>query len=328
MAITSIARIEGRNAPLRQLTGVGREKGYLLFDEIQELLPAELLASTESMDEIFHRINDVGLEVIERPERYLSREALDGGERDFDGKEGTPRFQLRDHEKTSDPVRMYLREMGAVPLLDRDSEVEIARRLEHGEWLIYEALYEVPAVLWELLRLNELGHDGTLFFAGAERGSESALEDSVKERIEEKVKIFERLKEFDSQVEKLDLQRRKYGVEEDTSLEIDREIDRLAARVSEEVRKVDFSQQSRNRLVDVLKDVEREFSRVGSDIKRAGSAFKQESNKELQALHRRRIGKYRKQQSELESRYGTGRSQLEKAIVYASLSDFCQITSR
>ena len=167
---------------MRQLTEVGREKGYLLLDEILELLPDELVASPEDLDEIFRSLDEVGLEVIDRPARYLSRDALDGGERDFDGKEGTPRFQLRDHEKTSDPVRMYLREMGAVPLLDRDSEVEIARRLEHGEWLIYEALYEVPAVLWELLRLNELGHDGTLFFAGAERGSESALEDSVMAR--------------------------------------------------------------------------------------------------------------------------------------------------
>ena len=64
MAIASIARIEGRKASLRQLTEVGREKGYLLFDEIQELLPAELLASTESMEEIFHRLKDVGLEGI------------------------------------------------------------------------------------------------------------------------------------------------------------------------------------------------------------------------------------------------------------------------
>ena len=139
MAISSIARIEGRHASLRKLTKVGREKGYLLLDEIQELLPGELVASPEDLGEIFHALNEVGLEVIERPARYLSREALDGGERDFDKKEGTPEFQPRDPEKTGDPVRMYLREMGTVPLLSRDGEVEIARRIEHGEWLVYEA---------------------------------------------------------------------------------------------------------------------------------------------------------------------------------------------
>lgn len=138
MAISSIAWIEGRHTSLRQLTELGRENGYLLFDEIRELVPDELVASPVDLNEIFHALNEVGLEVIERPMRYQSRDALDGGERSFNEHEGTPEFQLRDHEKISDPVRMYLREMGTVPLLDRNGEVELARRIEHGEWLVYE----------------------------------------------------------------------------------------------------------------------------------------------------------------------------------------------
>ena len=314
MQVSGTTRIEGRHRSLRQLTDVGREKGYLLFDEIQELVPDELVASPEDLDEIFQALNEAGLELIERPARYLSRDALGVGERDFDEREATLELQLRDRGKTSDPVRMYLREMSTVPLLDRDGEVEIARRIEHGEWLVYEALYEHPAVLRELLRLNELGLDDKLSFGGAEGASENALEDVVRERIEEKVRLFERLREFDTQVEKLDARRRKYGAEEDASLEIDREIDRLATKVSEEVHKGDFRLQRRNRLVDVLKDVDREFSRTSRDIKRADSALKQECNKELQALHRRRIAKYRKKQRQLEARYGTSRSQLEKTL--------------
>ena len=55
---------------------------------------------------------------------------------------------------------MYLREMGTVPLLDREGEVEIAQRIEQGEWMIYEALCENPVVLRELLRLNEMAQQG------------------------------------------------------------------------------------------------------------------------------------------------------------------------
>ncbi len=313
--ISNVADTGGRHTSVKQLTEVGREKGYLLLDEIQELLPDELIASPENLDEIFHALNEVGLEVIEHPACYQSRDALDRGERDFNKKEDTPEFQLRDHEKTADPMRMYFREMGTVPLLDRGGEVEIARRIEHGEWLVYEALYGNPAVLRELLRTERARlRGGKLSFGDAEGASKSALEDAVKKRIEENVKILERLKEFDTQVEKLDAQRRKYGVKEDASLEIDREIYRLVARVSEELPKIDFDLQSRNRMVDVLKDLDREFSRIASDIKRADSALKREFNKELQALHRRRITKYRKKQRELEARYGTSRSQLEKTI--------------
>jgi len=311
MAISSIARIEGRHSSLRQLTELGREKGYLLYDEVQDLLPDEQVASADDLGEVFRSLKESGLEVIGRPERYLSRQALDGGEGDFE-KDDTPEYQLRDHEKTGDPVRMYLREMGTVPLLDRDGEVEIARRIEHGEWLVYEALCENPLVLRELLRLNEMGPDGRLSLDDDE--SENALEEAVQKRIEENVQIFERLREFDKQVEKLDEKRRKFGADDDTYLEIDREIDRLAARISEEIRKVDFSLQTRNRLVDALKELDREFSRISRDVKRADAALKQESNKELQALHKRRISKYRKNQRELEKRYGTSRAQLEKTI--------------
>ena len=284
MAISSIARIEGRHSSLRQLVELGREKGYLLFDEIQEQLSDEIMASPEDLDEVFQRLYEAGLEVIERPVRYISRDALDSGDGDFEKKDGAAEYQLRGHEKTGDPVRMYLREMGIVPLLDRDGEVEIARRIEHGEWLVYEALCENPAVLRELLRLNELDHDGGLSY-GKRGETEEALEDAVKKRIEENVQIFERLRDFDAQVEKLSTARRKYGVDEDESLEIDREIDRLAARISDEIRKVDFSLHSRNRLVEVLKDIDREFSRISRDVKRADSALKQESNKELQTHH-------------------------------------------
>ena len=314
MAISSIARIEGRHNSLRQLTELGREKGYLLYDEIQVQLPDEIMASPEDLDEVFHSLAEMGLEVIERPVRYLSRDALDSGDGDFEKKDGAPEYQLRDHEKTGDPVRMYLREMGTVPLLDRDGEVEIARRIEHGEWVVYEALCENPAVLRELLRLNELGNDGKISFGEGAEDLEAALEDAVKKRIEENVQIFERLRDFDSQVEKLNTARRKYGLEEEASMEIDREIDRLAARISDEIRKVDFSLHSRNRLVDVLKDIDREFSHIARDFKRADAALKRETNKELQGLHRRRLSKYRKKQRELEKRYGTTRTQLEKTI--------------
>jgi len=303
MAIASIARIEGRHSSLRQLVELGREKGYLLFDEIQEQLSDDVMASPEELDEVFQRLYEAGLEVIERPVRYISRDALDSGAGDFEKKDGVAEYQLRDHEKTGDPVRMYLREMGTVPLLDRDGEVEIARHIEHGEWLVYEALCENPAVLRELLRLNELDHDGNSSYGKRSEKAEAALEDAVKKRIEENVQIFERLRNFDAQVEKLSTARRMYGVDQDESLEIDREIDRLAARISDEIRKVDFSLHSRNRIVDVLKDIDREFSHNSRDLNRAESALKQETNKELQTLHKRRIAKYRKKQRGLEKRY-------------------------
>ena len=84
----------------------------------------------------------MGIEVVDSEQKFREKgEGDEGAELDL-----TPGAL----DKTNDPVRMYLREMGTVPLLDREGEVEIAQRIEQGEWLMYEALCENPVVLREL----------------------------------------------------------------------------------------------------------------------------------------------------------------------------------
>jgi len=318
LAIAGIARNDSRHGSVKQILELGREKGYILFDEVHDLLPEEVVGIAQDVEDVFAILTDNKVPIIARPERFMNRTEgeFDAAAREFEKKEGVPAdFQLRDHEKTGDPVRMYLREMGTVPLLDREGEVEIARRIEQGEWMVYEALCENPIVLKELLRLHELSQKGKLSLEEAsEEEDDAELRDEVKKRIDRNLKIFERIRDFDEEVEKLNVRRKKHSSNEEVCLEIDREIDRLAARIADEIRKVDFTLQTRNRLVDWLKQIDREFSRIASDIKRAQTALKQESNKDLQSLHRRRISKYRKKQREIEQRYGTARVSLEKTL--------------
>jgi RNA polymerase primary sigma factor len=318
LAIAGIARNDSRHGSVKQILELGREKGYILFDEVHDLLPEEVVGIAQDVEDVFAILTDNKVPIIARPERFMNRTEgeFDAAAREFEKKEGVPAdFQLRDHEKTGDPVRMYLREMGTVPLLDREGEVEIARRIEQGEWMVYEALCENPIVLKELLRLHELSQKGKLSLEEAsEEEDDAELRDEVKKRIDRNLKIFERIRDFDEEVEKLNARRKKHSSNEEVCLEIDREIDRLAARIADEIRKVDFTLQTRNRLVDWLKQIDREFSRIASDIKRAQTALKQESNKDLQSLHRRRISKYRKKQREIEQRYGTARVSLEKTL--------------
>ena len=314
MAIGGIARIETRHSSVKQLLELGREKGYVLYDEIHDVLPDEVTAIQEELDQVFATLEQGGIPVIQRPERFINWEEDDSTTREFDKKDGVPAdFQLRDHEKTGDPVRMYLREMGTVPLLDREGEVEIARRIEQGEWLVYESLCDNPVVLRELLRLHELSQKGkiTLEEAG---DADDELREEVRKRIDRNLKIFKRIRDYDEKVEQLHRRRKKQAAKEEVCLEIDRDVDRLTARISEEIRKIDFTLQTRNRLVDWLKRIDREFSHIGADIRRAQTALKQESNKEIQTLHRRRIAKYRKRHRELEQRYGSSRASLEKTL--------------
>ena len=117
--------IEEQYDQVRQLITIGMEKGYLLYDEVNELLPLEI-ASSDELDELFTAFGSAGIEIIDSDQKHH--------EKPFDrAREGAEELELDltpgALDKTNDPVRMYLREMGTVPLLTREGEVEIARRI-------------------------------------------------------------------------------------------------------------------------------------------------------------------------------------------------------
>jgi RNA polymerase primary sigma factor len=316
LTISSLAPVEEKYSSVKQLIELGKEKGYLLYDEIYEMLPEEVVSLPDELDEIYLRFSDLGVDVIDRPERYQNRDDFESSSNEFDKKEDeTTEFGLATHEKTNDPVRMYLREMGTVPLLDREGEVEIAQRIEQGEWLIYEALCENPVVLRELLRLNEMAaKDKRILRELVAADPDEPLDPKAADRIKGNLKIFEQIAVNDHDIGELRKRQKRCKPDGEKYLEIEREIDRLVAKIAKDIRTVDFSVQTRNRLVDFLKDIDKQFSRFEQDIKRAQTALKRETNEELKALHRRRIEKYRGHLRELEERYGTTHAEIAATI--------------
>jgi len=316
LTIARLATVDDKYPAVRQLIELGKEKGYLLYDEIYEMLPEEVVSLPDELDEIYIRFSDLGIDVIDRPERYQNRDELEPSAGDFDKKDDeTTDFGLTVHEKTNDPVRMYLREMGTVPLLDREGEVEIAQRIEKGEWLIYEALCENPVVLRELLRLNELAQkDKGILHELVASDPDEPLEPKASDRITRNLEVFQQINVNDHEIGELRKRQKRCKAGGEKYLEIDREIDRVVAKIAKDIRSIDFSVQARNRMVDFLKNIDRQFSRFEKDINRAQTAFKREPNEELKALHRRRIEKYRGKLKELEERYGTTHAEIANTI--------------
>jgi RNA polymerase primary sigma factor len=137
---------DAKEIRLRQLMEAGREKGFLLYDEVNDLLPDEL-ADGHELDELLANLESAGVEVLEEPR-------FDLGKRDEEDV-GDLELGLDFEDKTSDPVRMYLREMGTVPLLSRDGEIEIAKRMERGRQAVLRALSKCPLVIKQLLALRQ-----------------------------------------------------------------------------------------------------------------------------------------------------------------------------
>jgi RNA polymerase primary sigma factor len=131
------------------LIEVGKEKGYLTYGDVNDMLPDEM-GSADDLDDLITTIGTQGIDLLDSPKF--------GADKDFDSEEGedveldlTPGTL----EKTNDPVRMYLREMGTVPLLTREGEVEIAKRIERGQVRVMKALSRSPIVIREIVALGE-----------------------------------------------------------------------------------------------------------------------------------------------------------------------------
>src|SRR3954447_20237579 len=150
--------IEDKYDEVRQLINIGKEKGYLLYDEVNELLPSEI-TSSEELDDLFNTFGSAGIEVLDadqmkfRDEKTFDRTAEGSEEIELDLTPGAL-------DKTNDPVRMYLREMGTVPLLTREGEVEIARRIERGKLSVIKSISRTPMVTRKVIQLGDQLHTG------------------------------------------------------------------------------------------------------------------------------------------------------------------------
>jgi len=137
-------KIEEQYDEVSQLIERGREKGFLAYDEINTVLPDDVVSS-EAIEDIFSLLGNLGIDVIGDAKELTARGRAEG-------KQPASTGAL---EKTNDPVRMYLREMGTVPLLTREGEVAIAKRIERGEMMMKKAISWSHLVVKDLIAIGE-----------------------------------------------------------------------------------------------------------------------------------------------------------------------------
>jgi RNA polymerase primary sigma factor len=134
---------EQQDGRLRNLVDEGRERGFVSFDEMNAALPDDFVSGND-LDDLITDLDSEGIELIAG-----AKPKVEEGE-EF-GEPDTAEFG----DKTNDPVRMYLREMGTVPLLTRDGEIELARRIERGRTAVDKALSRSALVIGEILQIQE-----------------------------------------------------------------------------------------------------------------------------------------------------------------------------
>ena len=306
--------LEERYDEIRQLIEIGKEKGYLLYEEVNELLPAEITAS-DDLDELFTAFGNARIEVVDSEQQYQGNKVL---VRRGEGSDGIgPDLTPGAIDKTTDPVRMYLREMATVPLLTREGEVEIARRMERGKQLTFRAISRTPTIAKAVVRMGEQLQSG-------ERTVRELVIFPDDEVTEERIDRLTR--EVMAQIEtirktRLDVARREKRVatipkrEKRRYRRNNRNLLRARITLSRLIRCLDFREPVRRRLIDDVKEVAEGVQRIRGEVEYLASQLKGKTHRrigeelkriitrrqrELRALLRRRTGELEQSAAALE----------------------------
>jgi len=157
---------EQQQSQLKKLIARGKEKGFLTYAEVNDHLPDDIV-DPEQIEDIISMINDMGIEVHEfvpDTETLLLNENPVSADDDVVAEEAAAALAAVDSEfgRTTDPVRMYMREMGTVELLTREGEIQIAKRIEEGMTQVLSALASYPLTSAALLRTyDSISENGT-----------------------------------------------------------------------------------------------------------------------------------------------------------------------
>jgi len=334
--------VEEKYGEVKQLIAIGKEKGFLLYDEIYEVLPEEVTSLPEELDEIYIRFNDLGIEVIEDAEKPLQTNpkgivTIDGTieEKEMDQREEVQQDIIAAAsnivDKTNDPVRMYLREMGTVKLLDRQGEVDIAKRIEKGERKVFKALSANRIIREEILKIYEAAKkdarviketidlampddDGSSIDAAAPDG-EAKMPAAAINKIADIMGIFEGIQKLDKKIKdglvKLADPKKLSDRTIATTL---KNMDRIEQELADELQRVDFTPQTRNRMINKLKDIDNELAQAVSMIRKDEQALKREKDRTRRDFYKRRLTKYQEKLNELEMFYGVTHEDLRKTI--------------
>jgi RNA polymerase primary sigma factor len=310
---------------VRNLISVGKERGYLLSEEVEQVLPAEL-HSTEEIDDLLSTFERVGISLYEDlAAAKAARAAGDPIASESPSEEWSDKTPVTEEgeldltpgmvEKNNDPVRLYLREMGSVPLLKRQDEVAIAKRMERGHLMVLKSISRSPIVLKELIAVGEELRNGTLSIKKIiQFDQEELTEEETENKTREVLRIIAKIQQLygvavkqAAQLERIPKSKKR------TYLRHRNRLARTRVQMSQLVRSIEFHALEKKRLIGKIRStVERvqSLEREAVKLERRADASKGDHAAEV----RKELRACRAELREIEVSSETGLTDLKRML--------------
>jgi RNA polymerase primary sigma factor len=318
-----------RDDVMQRLLELGGDKKYLTFDDLNRELPDNIV-SPDDIEDVLQKLEGSNIPVADSDERLIEQAAaLAADEDDDEGVDEDIELDLSAGalEKTNDPVRLYLREMGVVPLLTREGEVAIAKRIERGQLKTQKAIARSPIAVEELLRIgDELERDATnirdivTFSEQAElTGDEDKADEYLKwtvEGIQNIRKLYKAgLKEWERLRAEQKLTR---GKKSKKLMRLKRKVARMRLEVAQEIGRLNLTERARQRLINSLRAVHKESRAAEREVDNFTEKLgKRRIKAEDERDYKRRLATAKKQLQQIEARYNI--SPVESKRAYQSI---------
>jgi RNA polymerase primary sigma factor len=291
-------RLEDEFGHVQELILIGKERGYLLYDEVNDSLPADVHSSQE-IDDLLSILVRQGIEIFEDPATaHAARAAAkstDGAEADSTEEvaaEAALDLSLGVDPKSQDPVRIYLREMGSVPLLTREGEVAIAKRIERGQLVVMKAITRSPLVIKEVIAVaTDLREGARSIKEVLQFGEEELTEEKIFNKTRQTLKHIDKIAElYETALRRAERFAKTPKSKRQWYVRAKWDVARIRIQLSLAIRNVSFHWLEKKRLIDKMRSaverlhsIEREARRLEHRVDAALGDVAAEARKELRA---------------------------------------------
>ena len=264
-----------RISEMKDLINLGKERGYLTYDELNHALPTEAVDS-EEMDSILTYFGDMNIDIVgdeseqgefgemegEEEEIFEELETL-GLESEEDAEEAHE-AALSAAVRTDDPVRLYLKEMGSVPLLTRDGEIRIAQRIEEGKTEVFSFLFGIPLSIQSILGLRDRVQTGVIGIRDVvdvdeEEESEEGKSPALREATETFIAQSSRIEEQFQKMNEISQEMKKVLKDQSKKRALRERLRKIRHEVVEVILEMHLQQKQIDILVEKLRDVVGQF---------------------------------------------------------------------
>ena len=291
-----------RDDVMDRLLQLGGDKKFLSYDDLNRELP-ENVVSPDDIEDVLQKLEGSNIPVADSDERLLEQAAVTVAEEDEDGLDDDIELDLSAGalEKTNDPVRLYLREMGVVPLLTREGEVAIAKRIERGQLKTQKAIARSPIAVREVLKIGEDLEAGRINIRDTVTFSEQAELTGDEDKAEEyRAWTIEGIQNIDKlcrlglkELEKLQTEAKDTRGKKSRKLtKLKRRVGRIRLEIAQEIGRLNLTERARQRLINSIRAVQKIVREAEREIDSAAEKLNRKRLKpdEQRDLKRRVLG--------------------------------------